>query len=244
MSNKQPVPLDQYLALAGYGGRREAVRLIAAGRVKIAGETVTDAHREVVHGQDYVRVDGKLIKKLWPFVYLLLNKPAKTITATKDTGDRSMVYELLGRYRTVVQSVGRLDYDTEGALLFTNDGDLAHALTSPASKAPKTYLVKIKGHPTPQALEQLRNGLDIGGYTTAPAQVKVAERLKINTWLRITLTEGKYRQVRRMMEAIGHAVLKLQREAIGPITVEGLPLGQFRLLRAGEVRLLKELVKA
>lgn len=234
--------LTEFLARAGFGGRREATRLIAAGRVKVNGQTVTDAKHEVVPTSDHVRVDEKLIKKVWPPTFILLNKPARTITTTDDPQNRRTVYQLLGKFAQAVQSVGRLDFDTEGVLLFTNDGDLAHLLTSPQSKVKKIYRVKIKGHPRPKALQQLRQGLDIGGYVTAPAQVRVLSRGKANSWLRITLTEGKNRQVKRMVDGVGHAVLRLVREHFGPLSADNLKAGQWRHLSEREVRQLRESV--
>ena len=235
--------LNAYLARAGYGGRREATRLIAAGRVQVNGQVTTNPGEEIIPDKSHVRVDGKLIKRLWPLSYLVLNKPAGAITATVDPQGRPTVYDWLGRYRQAVQSVGRLDYDTEGVLLFTNDGDLAHALTSPQSKVQKTYKAKIKGHLDPAQLNRLRQGVEIGGYVTAPAKVQALSRLEANTWLRITLTEGKYRQIKRMVEAVGHAVLRLTRESFGPVELGDLRPGQFRFLDDWEIRKLREATK-
>lgn len=235
--------LNTYLARAGYGSRREATEIIAAGRVKLNGEVQTNPLLEFDANQAHVRVDGKLIKRLWPRTYILMHKPVGSITATKDTHKRPTVYELLGRYRTVVQAVGRLDYDTEGVLLFTNDGGLANALTSPGSKVPKIYRVKVKGHPSPMALEKLRTGVDIGNYVTQPAKVKFASRLKANSWLRITLIEGKYRQIKRMTEVVGHPTLKLVRVAFGPLILGKLPPGKIRHLENWEVQKLNKLIK-
>jgi pseudouridine synthase len=231
--------LTDFLARAGYGGRREASRLIAGGRVKVNGQVATQVSLEIEPARDHVRVDDKHVKKLWPLTYILLNKPAKTITTTFDPGGRRTVYELLGKFAKVVQSVGRLDYDTEGVLLLTNDGDLAHALTSPDSKVTKVYQVKVKGRPTPAELDRLRRGVDIGGYVTAPAQVKATPAGPANTWLRIALTEGKHRQVKRMADAIGRPALKLIRERFGPLGVGDLAPVQWRHLRDDEVRALR-----
>jgi len=243
MTDKHPMRLNAYVARAGYGSKREATKLIAAGRVQIAGQVVTNPLEVVDAKQTHVRVDKKLIKKLWPLVYVAMNKPARTITATKDTRDRNTVYELLGKLRPVVQAVGRLDYDTEGVLLFTNDGEMAHALTSPKSHVAKIYRVKVKGHLRRDSLRQLRQGVDIGGYTTLPAQVKVQRRLQANTWLVMTIHEGKYRQVKRMCEAVGHPVVRLVRDAFGPIRAESLKPGEHRYLKEWEIKKLRELVK-
>ncbi len=243
MNQNFPTSLLDYLARAGCGGRRQAARLLAAGRVKVNGKTVTKGELEVVHGKDHVRVDEKLIKKLFPPTYIVLNKPERTITATTDPGDRRTVYTLLGKYSNAVTAVGRLDWDTEGVLLFTNDGPLAHALTAPASHVPKTYRVKIKGHASPAALEKLRQGLDIGGYRTAPALVRMVASEPANMWLRITLTEGKYHQVKRMVEAVGHMTLKLVREKFGPVELGDLASGAWRHLQEWEIRKLREAVR-
>ncbi len=242
MTDPQPMKLNLYLARAGRGSRRETTKIVAAGRVTVNGQVETNPLVEVWPGKTHVKVDGKLITRLWTSVYLVMNKPAGTITATNDDRDRPTVYDLLGRFRQVVQSVGRLDWDTEGVLLFTNDGDLAHALTDPASKAPKTYRVKVKGRPDRKALMQLRVGVDIGGYVTAPAAVRVLQKMEANTWLEITVAEGKYRQIKRMTEAVGHPVLRLVREAFGSIRADGVALGRFRHLNDQEIRELRALV--
>ncbi len=243
MTPPAPIALVEYLARGGCGGRREAARLIAAGRVKVNGQPATNGNVEVVHGKDHVRVDEKLVKKLFPSTVILLNKPEKTITAAADPHDRRTVYACLGKYGKAVQAVGRLDWDTEGALLFTNEGELGHALTSPASKVQKVYRVKIKGHASAAELAKLRQGVDIGGYRTAPAQVRSFSVEPANMWLRITLVEGKYHQVKRMVEAIGHRALKLVREKFGPLEIAGLRPGEWRHLEDSEVRQLRELVK-
>jgi 23S rRNA pseudouridine2605 synthase len=243
ITDTNPTSLVDLLARAGFGGRRESTRLIAAGRVRINGQVVTDSKIEVHPAKDHVRVDEKVIKKIWPPTFILMNKPARTISATHDPQDRKTVYKLLGKYGQVVQSVGRLDYDTEGVLMFTNEGEMAHVLTSPKSHVMKVYRVKVKGSPAPQALRKLREGIDIGGYHTAPALIKVVSRGKANTWLRISLTEGKYRQVKRMVDAIGHPVLRLIREKFGPLTCDGLKPGEWRHMHDFEVRRLRELVK-
>lgn len=240
MEQRKTVTLVDFLARAGYGGRREAKRLIAAGRVQLNGSPINRPDCEIVPRNDHVRVDGKLVKKLWPLTYILMNKPLNTITAAYDPRERQTVYEFLGRYAKVVQSVGRLDYDTQGALLFTNDGELAHALTDPRSHVAKVYRVKVKGHPSPQALARLREGVEIGGYRTAPAKVRKLEEGPANTWLRLTLTEGKYRQVKRMVEAVGHPALGLIRECFGFLELGSLKAGQWRHLEDWEVRKLKE----
>jgi len=240
MEQRKAVSLADFLARAGFGGHREAKRLIAAGRVQLNGQPATRPDCEIIPRRDHVRVNGKLIKKLWPLTYILMNKPLNTITAAFDPRQRKTVYDLLGKYAKVVQSVGRLDYDTEGALLFTNDGELAHALTDPRSHVTKVYRVKVKGHPSFEALARLRAGVDIGGYRTAPAKVRTVQKGPANTWLRLTLTEGKYRQVKRMVAAVGHPVLSLIRERFGPLAADRLKAGQWRHLEEWEVRQLKE----
>ncbi|MDP8222387.1 MAG: pseudouridine synthase [Candidatus Lernaella stagnicola] len=241
ITEKAPTPLVDFLARAGFGGKREATRLIAAGRVKVNGQVETNAQRRVLPADDHVRVDQKLIKEIWPPTYILMNKPPRTISTTYDPQDRKTVYALLGKYGKVVQSVGRLDYETEGVLLFTNDGTLAHALTSPTSKVQKVYRVKVKGQVNAAELQRLRDGVDIGGFRTAPAQVHVLSRGKANTWLRIKLTEGKYRQVKRMTKAVGHPVIRLVREKFGPLEAGLLKAGQWRHLHNSEVRQLRSI---
>lgn len=243
ITETKPTRLADFLARAGYGGKREAARLIAAGRVKVNGEIVTTAALEIVPAKDHVRVDEKLIKSLWPPLYIMMNKPEKTLCAAFDPGGRRTVYDLLGKYGKVVQSIGRLDYDTEGLLLFTNDGDLAHALTSPDSKVTKLYRARIKGQITRPELDRLRRGVDIGGYITASARVHIISSGPANMWLEFTLTEGKYRQIKRMVEAVGHRVLKLIRDQFGPLEVGNLKLGDWRHLEEWEIRQLRKLVR-
>ncbi len=243
MSDQQPLKLCLYLARAGHGSRRETTKIVAAGRVTVNGQVETNPLVDVVPGKTHVKVDGKLITRLWTPVYIVMNKPAGTITATEDDRDRPTVYDLLGRYRKVVQSVGRLDWDTEGVLLFTNDGDLAHALIDPKSHVTKTYRAKVKGHPPREAINRLRRGVNIGGYVTASARVRVVQKTDANTWLEITVVEGKYRQIKRMTDAVGHPVIKLTREAFGPIKATGLKPGQYRHLEDWEVNQLRSAVK-
>ncbi|MBZ0272548.1 rRNA pseudouridine synthase [bacterium] len=233
-----------YLARAGVASRRGAGDVVAEGRVKVNGAVITNpAHR--VHAEsDHVRVDDKLIKRLEPHQYIMLNKPRGVVTTSRDPEGRPTVFDYLARMKAHVQPVGRLDFDTEGLLLLTNDGPLAYRLTRPEHHVEKVYIALVKGRVSRDALTKLRGGVSLDGRRTRPADVNVLEVRGDNTELRVRVVEGKYRQVRRICEAVGHPVKKLRRIAFGPLALGDLPRGKTRhlseeeikKLRAGEVR--------
>lgn len=232
------VTLDRVLSKLGMTSRREAVVWIKAGRVSINGRPVRQPEAWVDMARDVVRLDGLRLRKKRS-LYLLLNKPKGLITTVADERNRRTVYECLRDLKQYVFPVGRLDKNTSGLLIFTNDTRLANHLTDPAGKVPKTYLVKAQGLLAPEALRALAEGVDLGrGERSQPAQVTVSRVSDKNTWLEITITEGKNRQVRRMLEAVGHVVLKLVRIRIGGLQIGGLPVGKHRPLTLAEVRSL------
>jgi 23S rRNA pseudouridine2605 synthase len=224
------------LARAGYGSRRACEDLIEEGRVTVGGE-VAELGRRVDTLHDRVEVDGVPVSVGTDLVYYLLNKPAGVVTTAHDPQGRPTVVELVPDDPRVF-SVGRLDAATEGLLLLTNDGDLAHRLTHPSFGIEKEYLVEVEGEPSPGDLARLRRGVELDDGLTAPARVSTVAP----TALRITIHEGRNRQVRRMCEAIGHPVLRLVRTRLGPLAERRLGPGEWRPLSAAEVRKLQEAV--
>jgi 23S rRNA pseudouridine2605 synthase len=216
---------------------------MAAGRVKVNGVVCTELGAKVNPEKDRVEVDGKQIKPKESFIYILMNKPPGYITSLEDPQGRPVVLDLLPANMPRLWPVGRLDWNSEGLLLLTNDGTLTHLLTHPEHHVNKRYAVKVQGmlEKDSAVLEKLREGLDIGdGEVTQPAFVEVVGHTERNTWLEVTIVEGRNRQIRRMFEAIGSAVMKLRRLSIGPLTIEGLPSGSFRSLASDEVLSLYE----
>jgi pseudouridine synthase len=233
--------LQKIISTAGIASRRKAEELIVQGRVSVNGHTVTVLGTKADPDHDHIRVNGKLIRIQEARAYLLLNKPPGFVSTLRDPENRPTVIALLKGIRERVYPVGRLDYASSGLLLLTNDGELANHMMSRASEFPRTYHVKLEGVPTPGGLEKLKHGIPLDGRRTAPAQVKAlasrTERAK--PWYEITLTEGRYHQVRRMFERIGQGVLKLKRVRIAFLTDDGLSPGQFRHLTSQEVARLK-----
>lgn len=225
--------LQKVLARAGFGSRRVCEDLIAGGRVLVNGQPVALGARVDV-GRDIVSVDGVEIGVQPDFVYYLLNKPAGVVTTAADTHGRPTVVELVPR-EPRVHPVGRLDKETEGLLLLTNDGRLTQRLTHPSFGVEKEYLAHVEGIPSRGALRRLRDGVELDDGRTAPAQVSMPDP----GLLRIVIHEGRNRQVRRMCEAIGHPVLRLVRTRIGPLQDPGLAPGEFRALTVAEVRALE-----
>jgi 23S rRNA pseudouridine2605 synthase len=226
--------LQKVLARAGIGSRRACEQLIADGRVTV-NEVVAVLGRRVDSRADQVEVDGVLVAVDEGLVHYLLHKPRGVVTTAHDPQDRRTVVELVPREPRVFP-VGRLDADSEGLLVLTNDGQLAHRLTHPSFGVDKEYVAEVTGHPAPAALRSLRHGVQLDDGVTAPAKVS----LLAPTVLRLTIHEGRNRQVRRMCEAVGHPVLRLVRTRIGPLTDSRLAAGQWRRLTAAEVQALAE----
>ena len=233
------VRLQKFLADAGIASRREGERLIQAGRVEVNGRVVTALGVRVEPERDQVRVDGRRVRSVERRAYYLLNKPKGTITSASDPEGRPTVVELLQGVRERVFPVGRLDWSSEGLLILTNDGDLAYRLTHPANHVAKVYRVKVKGSVEEDDLRALRRGLILDGRRTLPARV---ERIsgQANSWLEVTLYEGRKNQIRRMLDRLGHRVQKLKRIAIGPIRDRALKPGEWRRLTPDEIRRLRE----
>ena len=234
--------LQKIIAAAGIASRRKAEELIASGHVQVNGQVVTELGSKADPESDHVRVNGKLLHGAQRHIYLLLNKPKGYVTTMSDPEKRPTVMDLIHGAKARVYPVGRLDYASEGLLLLTNDGDLAHRLMKAASHVPKTYVVKVAGTPKEEALTRLRAGISIATdegkrVKTGPALVRVVKEAA-NPWYEITLVEGRNRQIRKMFEAVGHHVEKIKRVRYGPLTLD-VPPGKFRTLTPAEIERLK-----
>lgn len=237
-----PERLQKVLAQAGIASRRHAEELIQEGAITVNGKTA-ELGCKVDPAVDVIKINGKPIRIVAEQkAYLVLNKPRGFITTTSDPEARDTVMGLLKGIKLKVKPVGRLDIQTEGLLIFTNDGDLINAVTHPARGLPKTYKVKVDGVMDEMDFEKLRHGVRLVDGLTAPAIVKPLKKTATNSWVEITIHEGRNRQVRRMCEHLGHSVLKLKRMSVGPISLGQLPLGAWRYLTPREVELLKQAV--
>ena len=232
--------LNKYIASAGICSRRKADELIAAGNVKINGAVMREMGYDVQEG-DQVSVNGRPIEASEKKVYLALNKPLGCVTSMDDDRDRSTVADLVKDIPQRVFPVGRLDYNTTGLLLMTNDGDLAYRLTHPKHEIGKTYVALVSGVISDVRLNRLRRGVDIGGFVTSPAKVRVLKQNPHSTVVEITIHEGKNRQVRKMFNAVGNKVMKLERTAIGDIRLGHQLPGHWRKLTRQEIDYLKSL---
>lgn len=233
--------LQKYLARAGLASRRRCEVLIAEGRVQVNGVVVRAPGTRVRPQRDRVQVDGVLVHSE-AAVTVMLHKPAGFITAASDPEGRPVVVSLLPKTGLPrLFPVGRLDWDTEGLLLLTNDGDLANVLTHPRHKVPKVYHAKVKGRPTSEALRRLVRGVVSDGERLSASEVEVLHSTRENTWIAVHVQEGRYRQVRRMCESIGHPVMKLIRVALGPLSLGQLRRGAWRPLLPKELAALNAL---
>jgi 23S rRNA pseudouridine2605 synthase len=233
--------LQKVLARVGLGSRRVCEGLIEEGRVEVNGE-VAALGRRVDPERDRVTLDGATIPVRPGLVYYLLNKPAKMVTTVSDPEGRPTVMELVPDEPRVFP-IGRLDWDTEGLLILTNDGDLAHGLTHPSRGVEKTYLAEVEGVPTRGELRRLREGVELEDGRTAPAKARLAQTTPTGAALELVIHEGRNRQVRRMCEAVGHPVRRLVRTQIGPLVDRRLPPGQWRSLKPEEIRALYAVIR-
>lgn len=231
--------LERVLSKAGLGSRKDARAWVHERRVKVNGRVVENPDHWVDFERDRVELDGKTVKPL-KRLYVLLYKPTGYITSKGDPQGRPTVYDLIQDVPTFVGTVGRLDEDTSGLLLMTNDTQLAEKLTNPDFHVEKTYLVKCATRLEDEHLEQLRHGVALKDGMTRPAKVKRVRDGESKTFLELTITEGRNRQVRRMIEAVGSKVLKLVRVKLGELTLDGMKSGKWRYLTAAEVERLKQ----
>src|SRR5258706_3286443 len=237
--------LQKIIAAAGIASRRKAEELISAGLVSVNGTTVTELGTKADAATDHIKVSGKLLRGPEELKYIVMNKPNGTMTTVTDPDGRPTIMDLLQGVHAHLYPVGRLDYNSEGLLLLTNDGDLAQRLMHASTHVPKTYLVKVSGVPEESQIQKLREGVmieegDRGSrrLRTAPAQIKTFKEAE-NPWFEVTLIEGRNRQIRKMFEAIGHHVEKIRRIQYGPLVLDCEP-GEFRELRPYEVKALKD----
>ena len=250
--------LQKIIAAAGIASRRHAEEMIQQGRVSVNGEIVSELGSKADPERDHIRVDGKLLHGPQRHVYLMVNKPKGYVTTVTDPEGRPTIMDLVRATKARVYPVGRLDYNSEGLLLLTNDGALVERLTHASSHVPKTYLVKVSGQPSPEEIERLRRGVvlppakPVAGrpkaerpekaQKTAPAQILVFREAE-NPWYEVTLIEGRNRQIRRMFEVVGHHVEKIRRIKYGPLELDVEP-GQYRELTPREIERLRSAVKA
>jgi 23S rRNA pseudouridine2605 synthase len=239
--------LQKIIAAAGIASRRKAEELIVSGRVQVNGQIIRELGSKADPEADHIRVNGKLLHRGQRHVYYLLNKPKGYVTTMSDPEKRPTVTELVRGVKERVYPVGRLDYASEGLLLLTNDGELAHALMKAASHVAKTYVVKVAGTPSEEALAKLRAGVSIATddgrrVKTGPAQIRVVKE-GANPWYEVILVEGRNRQIRRMFEKVGHHVEKIKRVRYGPLILD-VPTGAFRPLTPQEVTRLRAVCTA
>ena len=233
--------LQKFLSQAGIASRRASEALILEGRVKVNGITVKELGTKVNPESDIIEIDGKVCNIDKEYVYILLNKPKGILTSVKDPFGRPTVIDLLKGIKTKVFPVGRLDKDTQGLLLLTNDGELTYKITHPKHKVEKTYIAHVEGVVCPKDIEALKNGIMLEDGLTSPAKVKIIKKLDNSTVLELKIHEGRKRQVRRMCDAIGHPVINLKRTQIGNLSLNGLKVGQWRYLNQDEIDYLKGL---
>lgn len=233
--------INKFLAQAGVASRRQADRMIQEGRVKLNGQVVTQPGFRVDEKKDRVEVDGRRVRLSPELVYLLLNKPAGYLVTRGDPKKRRTVVELLPRLQVRIFPVGRLDEKSEGALLFTNDGELAHRLMHPRYGIKKVYEVKVKGYVSDQDLTRLENGLFVDGRKTAPARAVVVYSNQESSLLNLEIHEGRKHEVRKMFYSLGFEVKKLRRISFAGLTIKGLPRGFWRYLKPEEIIRLKKI---
>jgi 23S rRNA pseudouridine2605 synthase len=235
--------LQKLIAAAGLASRRHAEELIEAGEVTVNGEVVREMGTKADPARDHIKVRGRLINPLLEKqekTYVLLNKPRGYLTALSDPERRPLVSDLVPASLGRLHPVGRLDFNTEGLLILTNDGELTNYVTSARNHVEKVYEVKVKGVPPEAQIARLRRGVRLeDGTRTAPADIRKVDETDTNAWYEVVLREGRNQQIRRMFDLVGHSVIKLRRVKIGPVVAEGLLTGQWRHLTPAEVKRLK-----
>lgn len=230
--------LQKYLADCGVASRRKAEELILQGKVKVNGEVIRELGVKVNPDRDKVMFNDELVKVQKKKVYILLNKPAGYISSAKDQFENPSILHLVKDLKVRLYPVGRLDKDTTGAIILTNDGDFSYKLTHPKHEISKTYIAEVEGVPTVEEMRTFSKGVYIDGKKTYPAKIRIMKETKKNSILEIIIHEGRNRQVKKMCEEIGHKVLKLHRQAIGKLTIDGVKEGSFRYLTDKEIEML------
>ena len=230
--------INSYLSRAGFGSRRKAEQIVTAGRVKVNGRVCRDLATQIDPERDAVTVDGKPTRAATDRIYLVMNKPPGYVVSASDEYGRKTVFDLLPQFPVPVHAVGRLDRDSEGLLIFTSDGDLTQHLLHPSHKVEKTYKASCAGRLNREQIETLRKGVKLEDGITLPAAVYIKQRSDTKTTLRITIREGRNRQIRRMIEAVGSSVMSLKRLQVGTLKLGRLPAGMWRPLLPREVEQL------
>lgn len=246
LNEKDTIRLEKYLALAGIASRRSSKEIVKSGRVTVNDKKVFTPGMRIMPDIDSVKLDGEEVTISQKLVYIMLNKPKGYVCTVHDERGRHTVFELLPNLGSRIYPIGRLDMDTEGLLLLTNDGELTHKLTHPRYHVDKVYIAYVEGKPDEYALDKLRKGVRIKGGLTSPAEVSVLKkvgtkqrkRASLLTQLKITIHEGRKRQIRRMCRKIGYEVLYLKRIQIGQIKLDGLAVGKYRFLSKKEIEKL------
>lgn len=233
--------LQKFMAQCGIASRRKSEEIIANKRVKVNGTIVTELGYKIDPLHDVVKVDGKRIKHREKNIYIIMNKPKGYVTTVSDEYSRKTVLDLVKDVKERVYPIGRLDYDTSGLLLLTNDGELAYKLIHPKFEVVKTYIATVKGKPTEEELEKFRNGLEIDRYITSDAEIEILSNTNDKSVVKIQIHEGKNRQIRKMCDEIGHPVTSLKRIAIGELELGTLKKGCWRFLRENEIEYLKRI---
>lgn len=237
------IRLNKFLSQAGVASRREADRMIEEGRVAVNSEVIQALGHKIDDEIDKVEVDGVKVKKEAKHYYVILNKPPGYLVSLKDSFGRPTVRDLLPTLKGRVFPVGRLDFDSEGLLLMTNDGELAYRLTHPSFKIKKVYLVRIKGKPESSGLRRLERGLILDGKKTAPAKISLLSSSTKESFLRVEIHEGRKREIRRLFDVIGHRVIELQRIKFGNLSLGNLKKGKWRYLTRDEIGRLRNQVR-
>lgn len=235
--------LQKWMAQCGVASRRQSERLIAEGRVHVNGEVVHEQGMQVDTKKDHVHVDGVLLTERASKVYYMFYKPAGVVTTTCDPKAECTIFDVLPELKGRVVPVGRLDKDTRGLLILTNDGELTHRLTHPSWQVPKTYRAVVHGKVEARALKRLATGIQLEDGVTAPATVRLLRKSSRRSTLELTIHEGKKREVRRMLRAVGHPVEELLRIRFGGLTLEKISEGQYRPLRPHETEALRRIVE-
>jgi pseudouridine synthase len=233
--------VQKILARSGIASRREAEKLILEGRVTVNGRVVETLGSKADLSKDHIKVNGKRINKFEPNVTLLLNKPRNYLSTVEDPRERPTVMDLCRGVRQRVYPVGRLDFDAEGLLVLTNDGEVANILAHPRFEVPRTYLAKVIGVPEEKDLNRLNRGVMLEDGKAKVVSCLVISQKEKHSWVRVVVTEGRNRLVKRIFKAIGHPVLKLKRVGYGPLQLGNLPIGQFRYLAPQEIEKIKNL---
>lgn len=236
------IRLNKYLAQRGIASRRQADRLIKEGRVAVNGRVVQDLGSKIDGEKDRVVVDGKKVRSGRELVYLLLNKPKGFLVTLSDPLGRATIRNLIPSLPDGINPVGRLDKDSEGCLLLTNDGEMAFRLMHPRYEVPKIYIVRVEGKVTALEIAKLEKGVFLEGRKTAPARVAALESHPQMSVLQVEIHEGRKREVRQMFESVGHDVVRLKRMSFAGLRLENLPAGKWRALKKDEIRRLKHLV--